>query len=135
MLSRLSKLALLFFSPNNPLWQSLLQSKHITYQSIASTAGISQSTLGNWKKNGPINLSHLEKVFKTLQCSIEKNSPVLSDEQKYAITLIKNFAEKCAHMPPGWHVYDVAREILSIPMDECQRVCGARRLRKLSGFV
>lgn len=132
MLNRLSKLTLLFFSPGNPLWEDLVEKtqktgdpsarKHtISQQKVANVAEISQSTFGNWKKGGAINLENLGGAFGKV---IEKvdNAKVPEERKQQLMASIKGFKEECLDQNSKKPVYDVARQHLSIQMDDCQKI-------------
>src|SRR5690349_21263641 len=96
MLSKLAKLVLLFFSPDNPLWKDLVDPLPITQQKIAAVAGISQSTLGNWKKGGPINLPHLQDVLLGLTKTIREKNENAEHRIDDLTDRIKTFLEYCS---------------------------------------
>jgi hypothetical protein len=133
MLDRLSKLTLLFFSSGNPLWEYLVEKppkpgdasparKHaITQQKVAAAAEISQSTLGNWKKGGAINLEHLDKAFETVIGKVG-NANVPEERKRELIGLIEGFQAECLNQNSKKPVYDVAFDQLSIQMEDCQKI-------------
>jgi hypothetical protein len=122
MLSRLSKLVLLFFSPDNPLWKEVIDSPPaITQHRIAEVVKISQSTLANWKKGGPINLPHLEAAFTTIMGQI--NEKRISDARKRDIRKsLDCFQSQCFDRAPRRPIYNVAQSTLAISMEECQKI-------------
>jgi hypothetical protein len=132
-LNRVSKLTLLFFSPANPLWEELVENepkpgdpvssrKHtITQQKVAKVADISQSTLGNWKKGGAINLEHLGKAFETVIEKV-KDAKLPKERKGQLIRAIQGIQAECLDERSSTPVYDVARDQLSIQMEDCQKI-------------
>lgn len=132
MLDRLSKLALLFFSAGNPVWEYLVEpvkggdpvpaKKHsIAQQKIANAAEISQSTLGNWKKGGTIDLQTLDEAFVTVVKKVDE-ATIPEERKQQLIASIKGFRAECLDPNSRLPVYDVARQWLSIPMEDCQKI-------------
>ncbi len=133
MLDRLSKLALLFFSAGNPVWEYLVETapkegdpiparkQSITQQKVATAAKISQSTLGNWKKGGGINLDHLDEAFGTVIEKVE-NAKMPEERKRELIASVKGFRAECLDQNSRAPVYDVARKWLSIQMEDCQKI-------------
>ena len=133
MLDRLSKLALLFFSAGNPVWEHLVETapkrgdpvpakKHlIAQQKIANAAKISQSTLGNWKKGGVIDLQTLDEAFGTVITSVDE-APIPVERKRELIASVKGFQVECLDPNSRAPVYDVARQWLSIQMEDCQKI-------------
>jgi hypothetical protein len=121
MLSKEAKLMFLFLSPANPLWQDLIEQKPITQVQIAKETGVSQSTLGNWKRRGPINLTHVRNGLEQLKKNIKEGS-LPPDVKKAAIETIGAFLEKCLTSDADVRVYDVATEVLSMTKDQSQKI-------------
>jgi transcriptional regulator with XRE-family HTH domain len=121
MLSKEAKLLFLFFSPANPLWKELIEQKPITQQQIAGESGVSQSTLGNWKRGGPISMAHVRKGLEALRMKIGKGAlPPATKES--AIKTIDDFLAACAAPGPDVRVYDVAKKILSMTKEQSQKI-------------
>jgi hypothetical protein len=122
MFSKVAKLVLLFFSPDNPLWKDLVDSLPITQQKIAAVAGISQSTLGNWKKGGPINLPHLQEALAALIKKVKDKNIEVETRADNLIARIETFQLQCSDSNLSASVYEVAEQTLSLSMDECQQI-------------
>jgi hypothetical protein len=61
-----SKLLLLFFSKDNPLWKQFGGGR-VTQKRIAEISGVSQSTISNWRKGGSADIGALGNEFHALR--------------------------------------------------------------------
>jgi hypothetical protein len=117
-ITRQSKLAFLFFSKENPIWEKFL--RHTPTQAEISThTGIQQSTLSNWRHGGKIDLKTITEAFDKLRKFINLADPPLAE-------VVQRFSEEftVAATNPGSsrRVYDVARKTLGMTIEQSQTI-------------
>jgi hypothetical protein len=124
---------LLFLSPENPLWQMLLEATDKKIQTkISKYVGISRQTITNWRKGGTIGSDESEplddRVFRKIKERLEGGASDpdfgrvrLNDDQKVEAKKIVDRFEYIYRNNVRYKVYDAARA-LNIPIQKCQEV-------------
>jgi hypothetical protein len=120
MLPKQSKLLLLFFSKENPLWRQLVPHGSITQRVISAESGVSQSTISNWRKGASANLVLLGHEFNALRTRIERRHRA-SEIREKLLTAVNGFWHQLTTDSLDVPVYDVA-EKLSMSMEQTQRI-------------
>jgi DNA-directed RNA polymerase specialized sigma subunit len=68
-----SKLLLLFFSKENPLWKDIIRKKTVTQKEISKNTGISQSTISNWKGSAA-DIAHVRHDLGVFKSNLQKRN-------------------------------------------------------------
>jgi hypothetical protein len=121
MIPRQTKILLLFFSKENPLWTAFF-GRSVTQRAIAERTSISQSTLSNWRKGGGAHTPHIAGELLRLKGEVQDKRNLPADTKKRFTHAIDCLLSECENPSPTSIVYDFARDILSMPMEKCQKV-------------
>jgi transcriptional regulator with XRE-family HTH domain len=112
---------LLFFSKENPLWTAFF-GRSVTQKAIAERTRISQSTLSNWRKGGGASMTHIAGELLRLKTDIQEKRNLNADIKRRFFNAIDGLLSECQASTPTLSVYDFAKEILSMRMEECQKI-------------
>ena len=118
MIPKRSKLLLLFFSKDNPLWKQLVSKSTVTQKEISQASGVSQSTISNWRKGGGADIGVLEHEFATLRTKIEGSR---NQSKQQMLEIVNRFWKELTEGPLEVPVYDIAASTLSMTMEDVQK--------------
>jgi transcriptional regulator with XRE-family HTH domain len=118
MIPKQSKLLLLFFSKDNPLWKQLIAKGTVTQKDIAQASGVSQSTISNWRKGGSADIAVLEHEFNSLRDKIESSR---NQNKQQMLEIVNRFWKQLTEGSREVPVYDIAASTLSMTMEDVQK--------------
>jgi transcriptional regulator with XRE-family HTH domain len=121
MIPKQSKLLLLFFSKENPLWKEIIR-KTVTQKEISKTSGISQSTISNWRKGSDAAVAHVRHDLGVFKSNLQKRNWPSKEQKAKIVATIDRFLDQLTANDPDVRVYDVAVETLSMTMQQCQKI-------------